>query len=166
MLNTTHNRSMSASLNTTTNVLERSHSHNSSANTSISFTQGSNTSSLPTPGKRKLVNISMGMGEEGFEDGVGSNNTTQLDISSDRDGSVMMDGNTTLDLSQPVVSNSTSSNNEGKGFPVSAAKRQKSLTRTSSQSSSSKGSEMEGEMPAKELKHSSTRTRSRRQSAR
>ena len=163
VLNVTHNRSMSmsASMNTTTNILERSHSQ-SSANTSISFTQGSNTSSLPTPGKRKLVSISATAVDESF-DGFTSNNTTQLDISSDRDAEIssVMDGNTTLDLSQPIASIAVQS--ERDAVPVSA-KRHRSSTRT--KSDGSKTSDIGGEMFAKDLSHSGTRTRSRRQSVR
>ena len=123
--------SRNASVNTTTNILngnqvnanksilERSLSQ--ATDTSISFTysntQGSNSCMLPTPGKRKLNNISMADASYDEHDRLASNNSTQLDISVDQSFGEH-DASTTFDYSQ-----------ERENVPPSSSKRQKSTSR-------------------------------------
>lgn len=125
--------SRSGSINTTTNILngqqhvttnnnksilERSESV--ATDTSMSFTysntQGSNSSMLPTPGKRKLNSISMNDTSFDEHERLASNNTTQLDISADRSYSMEQDVSTTFDYSQEKENIA----------PISVSKRQKS----------------------------------------
>ena len=125
--------SRSGSINTTTNILngqqhvttnnnksilERSESV--ATDTSMSFTysntQGSNSSMLPTPGKRKLNSISMNDTSFDEHERLASNNTTQLDISADRSYSMEQDVSATFDYSQEKENIA----------PISVSKRQKS----------------------------------------
>ncbi len=126
--------SRNASINTTTNILNGPQSGSNNANKSVlerSLSQGTDTSMSftysntqgssvqPTPGKRKLNNISMADASFDEHERLASNNTTQLDISADR--SLMeQDISTTFEYSQEKENVP----------PTSVSKRQKGSTRS------------------------------------